>query len=730
MSITFKTFRVEIDSDQIALIRFDVPSRTMNTITADVAKDIPRLAAWLSGNPDIKGAVLTSGKDNGFCAGADLGELGSQAGPGLDIEAAYNAVQASASTFRALECCGKPIVCALNGTALGGGLELALATHRRIATDTPSSRFGFPEATIGLLPGGGGTQRLPRMIGVEKALPLLLEGTRLDAASALAAGLLDEVVAPSDLLARAKDWLRAAPESVQPWDRKGYRLPGGLPHSGAAESFLMGNALVRKKGFGNYPGKENILKCVYEGVQVPIEAGLRIEARYFVKTLVTPQARAMVRTLFDSMQQLAKGGGRPSAPLPFKTRKAAVLGAGMMGAGIAFVQATAGIETLLFDVSLEAAERGKDYSRRIVEKDVQKGRIGREKAEATLARIIPATDYALIEGADIVIEAVFEDRALKADVTRLAEAHLSHDAIFGSNTSTLRIGMLAEASERPENFIGVHFFSPVDRMNLVEIIVGEKTSEETLAKAIDYVLQIRKTPIIVNDNWGFYTSRCFGTYINEGLEMLLDGIAPAIIDNLGRATGMPRGPLELCDDVAIDLLHKVRIALKRDMGSAYHESRVDILLSQLVEDHERFGRKNGKGFYDYPADGGAKQLWGGLADLAPVRVSEVDDAMADDFKHRLLFRQSIETVRCVADGVISDPRHADVGALLGWGFPSWTGGPLSLVDSIGTDRFVEICDQFCSRFGSQFEPPELLLQMAARGLGFYGPSSPVVGDER
>lgn len=719
MSISFKTFRVEIDGDGIAIITFDVPGRSMNTVTHDVAEDLPQLAAYLAKELRIKGAILTSGKSNGFCAGADLGELGELAGPSLDIEAAYRAVADGAVAYRALETCGKPIVTALNGTALGGGLELALATHRRIAADNPSARFGFPEATIGLLPGGGGTQRLPRMIGIAKALPLLLEGTRLDASAAVAAGFIDEIVAAEDLLMVARRWLHDRPETAQPWDRKGYKLPGGLPYGGAAESLFMGNAMVRKKSFGNYPAQENILKCVYEGMQVPIDAGLRIEARYFVKTLATPQARAMIRTLFGSMQELAKGSGRPAGPPTFKVGKAAVLGAGMMGAGIAHVHAMAGIETVLIDVSIGAAERGKEYSSRIIERQVAKGRMTAEKAEAILARIIPSTDYALIEGSDIVIEAVFEDRQLKADVTALAEAQLGREAVFGSNTSTLRIGTLAEASRAPENFIGIHFFSPVDRMDLVEIIVGEKTSEATLAKAVDYVLQIRKTPIVVNDDWGFYTSRCFGTYINEGMEMLLDGIAPAIIDNVGRATGMPRGPLELCDDVALDLIHKVRVALKRDMGDDYKPGRVDAFIASMVEQHGRHGRKNEKGFYDYPADG-PKQLWAGLADLAPPRVTEADAALVEDLKKRLLYRQSIETVRCMETGVLDDPRQADVGAILGWGFAAWTGGPLSLIESVGVEAFVQTCDRFADEYGAQFVPPDSLRDMVDEERSFYG----------
>jgi 3-hydroxyacyl-CoA dehydrogenase/enoyl-CoA hydratase/3-hydroxybutyryl-CoA epimerase len=389
-----------------------------------------------------------------------------------------------------------------------------------------------------------------------------------------------------------------------------------------------------------------------------------------------------------------------------------------MGAGIAYVQAAVGIETVLLDTTQEAADKGKEHARKLVEKSVKRGKLTKEKGEALLALIHPTTDYALVAGSDLVVEAVFEDRAIKADVTRKAEAQLKDNSVFGSNTSTLPITGLAEVSVRPEKFIGIHFFSPVDRMGLVEIIMGAKTSQETLAKAIDYVMKIRKTPIVVNDSRGFYTSRCFGTFVQEGLEMLVEGIAPAIIDNVGRATGMPRGPLEMNDDVALDLSYKVREQARKDLGDKYQAGPVDALIKKMVTELGRLGRKNGKGFYDYAADG-SKRLWDGLADLAPVKVATADAALIEEIRTRLLYRQAVEAARCMAENVATNPREADVGAILGWGFAPWTGGPISLIEGVGVARFVEICDGLAQRHGARFAPPQMLRDMAARGEGFY-----------
>jgi 3-hydroxyacyl-CoA dehydrogenase/enoyl-CoA hydratase/3-hydroxybutyryl-CoA epimerase len=722
-----ENFKIEVDGDGVALVTFDVPGRSMNTITQSVMREFPQVIEQIKTDAAIKGAVIASGKPTGFCAGADLGELGSSAGAGQDNRSAEEKLRAQFDasftlnrTLRALETCGKPVAIALEGLALGGGLEIALAGHYRVAAKNPKLQLGLPEAKVGLLPGAGGTQRLPRIMGAMKALPLILEGKSMSADEALANGVVHELVEPGQAVEAAKTWVKTKGDPVQPWDKKDYKIPGGGPYTpGGAQVFIVGNAMLRKQSYGNYPAQLNILKCVYEGLQVPIDAGLRIETRYFLKTMSTPQARAMIRSLFLSMQELGKGASRPQGFDKYDVKKVAVLGAGMMGAGIAYVQAMAGIETVLIDQSQEAADKGKDYSRKLLDKAIGRGKMTQEKADQVLGLITPTTDYAHVKGSDLVVEAVFESREIKADVTQKAEAQLAETAVFGSNTSTLPITGLAKASARPANFIGIHFFSPVDKMGLVEIIMGKETSQETLAKAMDYVLKIKKTPIVVNDSRGFYTSRCFGTFVTEGLEMLTDGIAPAIIDNVGRATGMPRGPLEMNDDVALDLAYKVREATKKDMGDQYVAGPVDTLISKMVVDLGRYGRKNGKGFYDYPADG-AKRLWPGLSDLVPVKTADADKALIEEIRTRLLYRQAVEAARCFEEGVVTDPRDADVGAILGWGFAPWTGGPISLIDSVGAKAFVETCDKLTEKYGSRFAPPKLLREMAASGETFYG----------
>ncbi len=722
-----ENFKIEVDGDGIALVTFDVPGRTMNTITQSVMRELPQVVEKIKTDDAVKGAVIASGKATGFCAGADLGELGGQAGGAADtrseeekLRAAFDGAFTLNRNLRALETCGKPVAIALEGLALGGGLEIALAGHYRVAARNPKLQLGLPEAKVGLLPGAGGTQRLPRIMGAMNALQLILEGKSLKAEEALAKGVIQELVEPGKTVEAAKAWIKAKGDAVQPWDKKDFKIPGGGPYTpGGSQVFIMGNAMLRKQSFGNYPAQLNILKCVYEGLQVPIDAGLRIETRYFLKTMNTPQAKAMIRTLFLSMQELGKGASRPAGVPTYEIKKVAVLGAGMMGAGIAYVQAMAGIESVLIDTTQEAADKGRGYAKGLLDKQVSRGKMSQDKADQVLSLITATTDYANVKGSDLVVEAVFESREIKAEVTAKAEAQIAESAVFGSNTSTLPITGLAKASVRPANFIGIHFFSPVDKMGLVEIIMGKETSQETLAKSIDYVLKIRKTPIVVNDSRGFYTSRCFGTFVTEGIEMLTDGIAPAIIDNVGRATGMPRGPLEMNDDVALDLGHKVREQARKDLGDQYVAGPVDDLVAKMVVELGRYGRKNGKGFYDYPADG-PKRLWPGLADVAPVKTADADKALVEEIRTRLLYRQAVEAARCFEENVITDPRDADVGAILGWGFAPWTGGPISLIDSVGAAAFVETCDALTAKYGQRFAPPQLLRDMAAKGETFYG----------
>ena len=672
-----ETFGWDVDGDGIAHAVFDVPGRSMNTLTAKAVADIIAISKEVASNDAIKGLVISSGKPSGFCAGADLGEMNQSAGAGKSSadmseaelkKAQFDRGFSLNKTLRELETCGKPVAVALNGLALGGGLEVALACHYRVAAnDNPKLQFGLPED-------------------------------------------------------KAKAWVKANPKAQAPWDEKGFKVPGGVVHRspGAGQVATMSNAMLMAKTYGNYPAQKNILSCIYEGIQVPIDAGLRIETRYFINTQQRPEAKAMIRSLFLSMQELSKGGNRPAGHPKTEFKKIAVVGAGLMGAGIAYVQAKAGIPTVLVDVSKENAEKGKDYSRRLVEKAVSRGKSTQEKGDALLDLITTTDNYDDVKGADLVIEAVFENVELKAKITKMAEAVLDKDAVFGSNTSTLPITGLAEASERPENFIGIHFFSPVERMGLVEIISGEKTSEATLAKAVDYVLAIRKTPIAVNDSRGFYTSRCFGTYTREGMEMLAEGIKPAIIENVGRQSGMPMGPLEVSDSVGLDTALKVTRATAEAAGIDLQTDDRTQFLAWLVEDQERVGRKAGKGFYDYNEKGKPERLWPDLNTQLEVKVDECPPDLKKELTNRFLIRQAVEVARCFEEGVITDARDADIGSILAWGFAPYTGGCCSYIDLMwGIKEFVAEADKLADKYGDRFRPGDLLRDMASKGEGFY-----------
>ena len=724
-----ENFKIDVDADGIALVTFDVAGRSMNTLTGQVMDEIPQVVERIKTDDAIKGAVLTSGKPSGFCAGADLGDMasGMLSGAG-DLQAAYDAGWKLNGALRALETCGKPVAAAINGLALGGGLELTLACHYRVVENDNKIQLGLPEIKVGLFPGGGGTQRLTRLIGVQAALMQMSEGKSWRPNDAKGAGVVHEVVEKGQSVEAAKAWIKNGGKAQQPWDDKSFKLPGGGPyHPVGIQNFMVGNAMLRKQSYGNYPAVLNLMKAVYEGLQVPIDAGLRIETRYFIKTLMTPQAQAMIRSLFLSKQELDKGAVRPAGVEKSDPKKVAVLGAGMMGAGIAYVQVMAGIETVLIDQTQEAADKGKQHVADLLKKRLSRGQMTQDKHDATLALVTATTDYDLIKGSDLVVEAVFESREIKADVTKRAEAQLADGAVFGSNTSTLPITGLAEATVRPEDFIGIHFFSPVDKMMLVEIIMGEKTGDAALAKAIDYVLKIKKTPIVVNDSRGFYTSRCFSTFLMEGMAMLEEGYGPALIDNVGRMTGMPRGPLEMHDDVALDLSYKIAKQTREDLGDKYVPNEGEQIVATMVEGG-RFGRKNGKGFYDY--DQKPKTLWAGLGELAPITkgIDQPEGASAfaqiDELKTRLLYRQAVEVARCWEEGVIDDPREADLGAILGWGFAPWTGGPVSFIDGIGLAKFVETADRLAETYGDRFKVPQLLRDMAAKNETFYGRFAP------
>jgi 3-hydroxyacyl-CoA dehydrogenase/enoyl-CoA hydratase/3-hydroxybutyryl-CoA epimerase len=721
-----KHWTIDVDADGIALARFDMADRRVNTLSDETIAELGTIVVRLGSDDSIKGLVLTSGKSGYFCVGGEIPDLGTLAGPapaGREAEtfqADFDRFLKDHAMFRALETSGKPVACAIEGLALGGGAELAMACHYRVVGGN-KVKLGLPEVTIGLLPGGGGTTRLPRLVGVLPALKMLLDGKPITATEAHKIGLVNLLVPAGEAIAAARAWILGGGEGVQPWDKKGFKIPGGAPHQpGVSDSIAAATAMSRKLTFGNYPAQENILSSVYEGTLVPFDAAIRIEVRYFVKTLRSPQAKAMIRSLFVSPKELKSGANRPDGIAEAKFDKVTVLGAGLMGAGIANVQASAGIDTVLIDRSQEAADKGKEYSRKVTDKAVAQGRMKQDRADALLGRILPTSDYSEVAGSQLVIEAVFEDRAVKADVTRLAEAQLTDNAVFASNTSTLPITGLAAASARPENFIGLHFFSPVERMGLVEIIRGEKTSDATLAAAFDYVAAIGKTPIVAKDSRGFFTSRTINKYLDETCEMLMEGIAPAIIENIGKMTGMPMAPFALADAIGLELPIHVRAQTKADLGDAFVPSKADDVLQAMVNDHGRLGRKNGKGFYDYSEDGRDKTLWPGLSSIAEPKVTDAfDPALQRDLKNRLLYSMALEATKCMEEGVITDPREADLGALMAFGFPSWTGGPISLIDQVGVKQFVAQCDRLADQYGERFRPCAMLRQMAERGQAFY-----------
>jgi 3-hydroxyacyl-CoA dehydrogenase/enoyl-CoA hydratase/3-hydroxybutyryl-CoA epimerase len=721
-------FKWDQDADGIVTLAWDVPGRTMNVLTSAAVREIAQVAETVASDATIKGLVITSAKSNAFCAGAALDEMEGNASSSAKVSpedaaaARYQGVMQFHGAMRKLETCGKPVAAAINGLALGGGLEVTLCCHYRIVADNPKIQLGLPEAKVGLLPGGGGTQRVPRLVGAMQALQMILKGESVDPQKALAIGLVHAVAPTAELVERAKAWIRNKPDAVQPWDKKDFKLPGGGPYSsGGGQVFTMANAMLRKESYGNYPAQRYIMSCVYEGSLVPIDAGLRIEARYFVKLLMQPESRNMIRSLFLSMQELGKGARRPKDAAKTDVRTVGVLGAGVMGGGIAYVSALSGIDVVLVDTTIERANAGRDHAASVIDRQIERGKSTPEKKAEILSRIHPTADFMALKPVDLVIEAVFEDRAIKAEVTKKTEAEIGAEAIYASNTSTLPITGLAEASMRPEQFIGIHFFSPVDRMGLVEIIMGKKTGERALATAIDYVLKIRKTPIVVNDSRGFYTSRCFGTYTREGMAMLAEGIHPAMIENVGRMAGMPMGALEVMDSVGIDTALRVTRETRKALGQTGRDAAEEFL-SWMVETSGRPGRKTGKGFYDYDAKGKRQRLWPDL--ISSRKEGWRTDADVDEMKARFLTIQALEAARCFEEGVITDPRDADVGAILGWGYAPFTGGPSSYIDTLGAAAFVKRCEDFASRFGERFKPNQLLRDMAEKNQTFYGRFAP------
>ncbi len=713
-------FTCDLGADGVAILTWDVPGKSMNVMSLEGFAQLSALVDGCLADPACKGIILTSGKKD-FAGGMDLNVIAKMREGGA--EAIFAGVMQMHAVLRKIERAGmdpktlkggKPIACVLPGTALGIGLELPLSCHRIFAAENPKAKIGLPEIMVGIFPGAGGTTRLVRKMGAMMAAPFLLEGKLSDPKAAKAAGIIDEVCA--DPMAAARDWVLKATEAdlVKPWDAKGYKMPGGAPyHPAGFMTYVGASAMVSAKTMGVYPAAKALLSAVYEGALVPFDQALRIEARWFTKVLMNPSSTAMIRSLFINKEALEKGANRPKVA-DQSVKKLGVLGAGMMGAGIAYVAANAGIEVVLIDSTQEAAERGKAYATGILDKGIQRRKVTEEKKAEVLGRITATTDYAALAGCDLVVEAVFEDPKVKAEVTAKAEAVIPETAIFATNTSTLPISGLAKASKRPENFIGIHFFSPVDKMMLVEIIKGKDTGEVSVAKALDFVRAIRKTPIVVNDARFFYANRCIIPYINEGIRMVAEGVNPVLVENAAKLVGMPLGPLQLVDETSIDLGVKIAKATKAAMGDAYPDSAVDDVVFWMA-DQGRLGKKANAGFYAYP-EGKRGGMWEGLAAQYPRAAAQPE---LTHVQHRLLMVQVLEAVRAFEQGVLTDIREGDVGAILGWGFAPWSGGPFAWLDILGAARAVEICDALAAQYGARFETPALLRDIAAKGDSFY-----------
>ena len=722
----YKNFTVETDPDGIALVTWDMPDRSMNVFTEEVLDELNTIIDQVASDAAIKGAVITSGKES-FSGGADLTMLQKMLGlfykeKAKDSEKAIKLLFDNAGRmsqlFRKLETSGKPWVSAINGICMGGAFEMSLACHGRVAAEGDNVKMALPEVKVGIFPGAGGTQRVPRLANSQDALQMLTSGQNLSPQRAKAMGLIHAVADPAKLIEAAKAMIAAGLKPVQPWDEKGFKLPGGPVYSAAgANLWPPAIAILRRETYGNYPAAAAILKCVYEGLLVPIETGLRIEQRYFTEILRSTEAAMMIRSLFVSLQELNKGARRPAGIPETKFTKIGVLGAGFMGAGIAYVTAQAGIPVVLIDRDVPSAEKGKAHSAELIDAAIKKGRATGEQKEKLLSLITATDDYAQLDGCDLVVEAVFEDSEVKKGVTEKAEAVIGKGAIFASNTSTIPISALAKNSARPADFIGIHFFSPVDRMMLVEIILGKKTEDKALAVAMDYVRAIKKTPIVVNDTRGFYVNRCVLRYMSEAYNMLVEGVPAAMIENAARMAGMPVGPLALNDETAIDLSQKILKATLADLGEKAVDPRHVELVDRLVNEFDRKGRKNGKGFYDYPAKPAKKHLWPGLKDLYPQQ--DPDKVDVKELKERFLVTIALEAARVMEEGIVTDPREADVGSILAFGFAPYTGGTLSYIDGIGAKKFVKLAKDLQKKYGAEFKAPKLLADMAEKGDSFY-----------
>ena len=695
-----QTLRYELENG-IATLTFDEPGSPVNTMCAQWQKDLAEVTARVvRDSAAIKGIILASAKST-FFAGADLKGVMRQTP--ADAVRNFTDVESIKKHFRTIETLGKPVVSCLNGTALGGGWELALVGHHRVAVDDRKIQFGLPEVTLGLLPGASGVTKMTRHLGLLAAQPYLVEGKTFSPREAKAMGLVHELVADaSQLRAKALAWIAANPTAAHSWEAKDYRIPGGTPASPKiAAALAVAPAMLKKQTRGLYPAPEAILACMVEGAMVDIETALRIESRYLVRLMTSVNAKAMINTFFFNLNAIRSGQSRPGNAPRYKPAKVGLLGAGMMGAGIAYAQASKGIATILKDVTQEKAEAGKAYSVRITQPRVDRGTLAAQDQAALLDRIHATDNVQDLAGCDLIIEAVFENRELKATVTRDAEPMLAPGGFFASNTSTLPISGLAAASASPKQFIGIHFFSPVDKMKLVEIIRGKETGDETVARAFDYVQALGKIPIVVNDSRGFFTSRVFGTFVMEGAAMLAEGIPAAAIENAGIQAGMPVGPLAVVDETSLSLSVHVLEQTRADFaaeGKPYPPTPVEMLVERMVKQHRRAGRAAGGGFYDYPA-GGRKMLWPQLKTLFERPDVRWD---IDELKDRLLFRQAVETARCLDENVLTSIADANVGSIFGIGFPAWTGGAMQFIYGMGMDAFVARADRLAQAHGKGF----------------------------
>ena len=711
-------FKYEKDADGIVVVTMDMTG-PVNAMNAEYHEAMTETLAKLHAEEDLTGVVIASAKKV-FFAGGDLNDLVA-ANPD-NVGEFFNATESMKAGLRQLETLPVPVVAAINGAALGGGYEICLSCNRRIAFNHKSVQIGLPECSLGLYPGGGGVVRLTKLLGVEKALPYILESKRVVPQKALAAGMIDQVVdSLDDLVPAAKEWIHSQkddPEAaVQPWDKKGYRIPGGPVNSPKnAQLAVMAPTMLHQKTRGLMPQMSSAMDVAFQASMLDVDTALRIEGRNFAKVATNPVAKNMITAFFFQLNQINGGASRPKDIEKRLTKKIGILGAGMMGQGIAYVSAMAGIEVVLKDISQEAAEKGKAYTEKLLQKRIARGRMDEAKAKGILDLIKPTADNADLDGCDLIVEAVFENIGLKHKITQELEGHLSEDGVWGSNTSTLPITQLAEASAKPDNFIGIHFFSPVDKMPLVEIICGEKTSDQTLAKAFDYTMQIRKTPIVVNDSLGFFTSRTFGTYLDEAAHLLTEGTEPVRIDNLGRAIGMPVGPLQIQDETSLELSRKAQETWA-EMGVTDKWGNGDVIrrvIKDMITDNGRGGRYHGGGYYEYHEDG-TKNIWPGLYDLYFNEDYEISD---QDIKDRLMFRQVIEALKCLETGVLRTVADGNIGSIFGIGAPAHTGGFIQFVNTYGLDNFIARCNQLADKFGERFNCPQIVKDKAKAGEWF------------